>query len=112
MGLPFVQRAMVAWQEGLGFGPIHQKTIMEEYKIENSVSVTLSLDDDEIIENVLGKEIEDDGEAEDEDGDDMQTKKVTWKEPDERLQTFIRFAKECSSMSQHDVCQYLFQCAQ
>ena len=63
---------------------------------------SLSLDDDEIIEHVLGKEKDDEKADEDED-DGTQTKNVTWKEADEGLQTFIRFAEQCSSMSAHDV---------
>ncbi|GBM14808.1 hypothetical protein AVEN_255872-1 [Araneus ventricosus] len=57
---------------------------------------------------VLGKE-RDDEEGND-DQDDTQIKKVIWKEAYEGLQTSVKFANLCSSMSAYDVKE--LQCAQ
>lgn len=48
--------------------------------VDNSVHFTLTLNDNEIIEDVLGKEKDDVEKGEDEDEDDTQAEKVTRKE--------------------------------
>lgn len=48
--------------------------------VDNSVPFTLTLDDNEIIEDVLKKEKDDVEKGEDEDEDDTQAEKVTRKE--------------------------------
>ena len=81
---------------------LNEEHVQDWVEIDSSIPVTLSLDDDEIIEQVLGKGQNEDQE-ENEDEDDTDTKKVTWKEADEGLSTFIKFAEQCSSFSAHDL---------
>lgn len=50
-----------------------------------------SLDDNEIIEHVLGMEEDDEEEWDAKDEDGMQTKKMMPKEADEELKSFVRF---------------------
>lgn len=81
---------------------VSEEEVQAWVDVDKSIPITLSLDNDEIIEYVLRKEKDDEEEDEDED-DGMQTKKVTWKLAYEGLQTFTRLAEQCSSMSAHDV---------
>lgn len=62
--------------------------------VDNSVPFTLTLDDNEIIEDVLKKEKDDVEKGEDEDEDDTQAEKVTRKAQGS-LQALKRFAKLC-----------------
>ncbi|GBN81409.1 hypothetical protein AVEN_58133-1 [Araneus ventricosus] len=64
------------------------------------------MNDDTKFQYVLEKEIDDEENGADENEDDMQTKKVTWKLADKGLRTFTNFAEQCSSMSAHDVMKF------
>lgn len=71
--------------------------------VDNSVPFTLTLDDNEIIEDVLGKDKNDVEKGEDEDEDDTQAEKVTRKEVADAQKIcqvmFIYFSTYCYEVS-------------
>ncbi|XP_069672129.1 jerky protein homolog [Periplaneta americana] len=80
--------------------PLTEEESSEWIEVDSTIPVTPSIEDDEIIEHVIGK-----GKEEEDEDDPVSTARVSWQEADAGLSTFIRFAEQSSYMSAHDVVQ-------